>query len=100
MNTKNLPEWAVYKKEQDIIEVDPNIVYPLYLTKLGYNDNITQAQLEVARRCFTEDLLKAAGSAIHLRILRNDKFRLKNYPPGEPLKWRREYKRISAQKSK
>jgi len=96
-----LPEWATYieapESKYDIIEVEPDIVYPIYLEKLGWNKGtLTQNKLECARRCFTEDLYQSVGGKLRLRILKDDKYRLSNFPEGKPVNWRNEYKRISA----
>ena len=99
MKTDNLPEWATYDKGENVILVDPDIVYPLYLEKLGYDRKlITQAHLEVARKCFTQDLLQVTGPGLHLRISRTPEatWRLDRHIPGQPLDWRAEYKRISS----
>lgn len=98
MKTGNLPLWATYDQEHDIILVDPDKAYPLYLEKLGYDlDRVTQAQLETARLCFTEDLHQATGAGkLNLRILRNaqNTWRLSSFPPGTPISWAGEYRRI------
>lgn len=99
MNVKNLPDWAKYNKAGDIIIIDPDVVYPLYLEKLGYDEaKVTQAQLETARLCFTEDLFQVTGKGLKLRILKSpdDKWRLTHFPAGKPINWASEYKRISA----
>ena len=101
MKTDNLPEWAKYDKRNDIIIVDPEVVYPLYLKKLGYElSKLTQNMLECARRCFTEDLKTIVGGSLHLRIEKSKKetFKLVKYSLGKPINWRSEYKRISGQK--
>lgn len=98
MKTDNLPEWAKYKKNDDIIVVDPEVVYPIYINKLGYDPNkLTQNQIECARRCFTEDLQILAGGSLHLRIASTEKkiFQLKKYEVGTPINWRKEYIRIN-----
>lgn len=98
MNVENLPDWAKYNKAEDIVVVEPDEVYPLYLKKLGWDKGtVTQSKLECARRCFTEDLFKIVGGKLRLRILRGDgKYRLSNFPEGKPVNWRAEYKKISA----
>ena len=99
MKTDNLPEWATYNQAEDIIIVDPDVVYPLYLDKLGYDRKLlTQAHLEVARLCFTEDLFKITGKGLCLRILKKEDeiWRLDNYLPGKPINWAAEHKRISS----
>lgn len=71
MDIENLPDWASYNKAEDIVEVDPDVAYPLYLKKLGWDKGtLTQNRLECARRCFTEDLLKITGKGLHLRIIK------------------------------
>ena len=97
MNVENLPDWAKFNKAENMIEVDPDVVYPLYLEKLGWDKGIlTQNRLECARRCFTEDLLKITGKGLRLRIIRDVKYRLSNFPAGDPVSWRLEHRRISA----
>jgi len=98
MNTKKLPDWAIYNKAEDIIVVDPDVVYPLYLRKLGYSvKRLTGSELEVARRCFTEDLLLLTGPGLRLRIPKTvgGIWKLSKYPAGMPIDWRAEYERIS-----
>lgn len=99
MKIDNLPEWATYSKAEDIVLVDPDVVYPLYLDKLGYDRKLlTQAHLEVARLCFTEDLFQRTGKGLRLRILKkeDETWRLDNYLPGKPMNWAIEYQRIKA----
>lgn len=97
--TLNLPDWAKYNKQESIVEVKPSVVYPMYLKKLGWeNQPLTQSRLEVARRCFTEDLKIICGGTLGLRILREMKFALKNFPAGQPLSFRAEWKRINKKK--
>lgn len=97
MNVENLPDWASYNKAEDIVMVNPDEVYPLYLKKLGFEKGTqTQNRLECARRCFTEDLRKIVGGKLRLRILKDEKYRLSNFPEGKAINWRSEYKRISA----
>lgn len=98
MNVEHLPAWANYNEDKKIIVVDPDVVYPLYLAKLGYDvDSPTQAQLETARLCMTEDLHRLVGQKLILQILKSpdNKWRLTNFPPGTPIAWMREYERIS-----
>lgn len=98
MKTDNLPKWASYSKDRDIIVVDPEEVYPIYINKLGYDPNtLTQNQIECARRCFTEDLQINVGGFLRLHILKSEKgtFQLKKYKPGTPINWRKEYNRIN-----
>ena len=92
MDKATLPKWA---KETDdgFIAVEPATVYPLYLGKLGYEET-TQSALEVARKCFTRDLRLSLGEPFNLRILKDEDFRLTNYPPGPALDFRREYCRM------
>lgn len=63
----------------------PDIVYPLYLKKLGvkHPSETTQYWLEVARRCFTTDLRARVDGRLRLRILGDDDWRLSNFPPGD-----------------
>jgi hypothetical protein len=96
MNVDKLPAWAKYNEAEKLIEVKPDEIYPLYLKKLGWDKGtLTQTKLECARRCFTEDLNKAVGGKLHLRILRDEKYKLSNFPEGKPVNWRSEHKRIS-----
>lgn len=85
-----LPGWAVWGEDSDgiYVAVDPNVVYPLWLEKLGVEKAArTQYWLEVARRCFTEALkehLAPSGVKLdRLRILKGEPWRLANFPPGE-----------------
>lgn len=75
-----LPSFA--EERDGKIYVDPDKAYPLYLDKIGAT-GIDQCWLEIARRCFTEDLAKAVNSPVHIVILRKDgKWALKNFPVG------------------
>lgn len=101
MNLKNLPSWAEYDKKKRIIIVKPDVVYPMYLKELGYdNKKTTQFMLECARRCFTQDLITLIGPGIHLRIAKDEKYKLTEYPAGEPINWRTEYKRLLSARNK
>ena len=106
-----LPEWAGYDEKEDRVEVDPNVVYPMFLRKIehldpkleGITQRPTKNALEIARHIFTRTLksilytrkklgdLKnedfAEGKVfLKLRILPGDKrWALKNYPDGEPI---------------
>jgi hypothetical protein len=85
-----LPEWAAWAEDEDglYVAVDPNVVYPMWLDKLGVGKAArTQYWLEVARRCFTEALkerLAPSGVPLErLRILKGEAWRLVNFPAGE-----------------
>ena len=91
MNHPALPARASI--EDGTVFVAPGLAYEEALTALGVTDR-TQYWLEVARRCCTErlhiavkgslDLMNAiGGTGLHLRILRDDNYRLDLYPEGE-----------------
>lgn len=83
--TETLPDWAVWNEETQFVDVDPDVVYPMFLELLG--QPTTQVGLELARRAFTKvlrDKYCPKGTMLHLRILQKDeKWALKHYPHGE-----------------
>ena len=96
MDKTTLPKWAKkWAEETDdgFITVDPAKAYPLYLSKLGYEET-TQSGLEVARKCFTRDLRLSLGEPFNLRILKDKNWKLSGFPPGPALNFRREYCRM------
>lgn len=56
---KRLPEWASFNDDDGRIEIDPDIVYPIFIEKTGLEAD--QYGAEVARRCATEELRRAVG---------------------------------------
>jgi hypothetical protein len=62
-----LPRWAK-RGDDGMIEVDPDLAYPLYLRLLGVQ-TLDQFWLEVARRCLTADLKALLGTPLAIRIL-------------------------------
>lgn len=90
---QKLPDWASFNPKDGYVEVDPDVVYPLWLKRLeklspqfkGMSTKPTQCALEAARFIFTRVLKKAmydgGGDFLNLRILRNKKWALENYPP-------------------
>lgn len=103
MTAKKLPEWASVNKQDGFIEVDPDVVYPKVLTefkdllgdepRLAMLTETTQWTLEIARKTFTRDLLLITGPGLNLRILKNEDWKLANFPAGErpPLEFRTFY---------
>lgn len=92
MAESNLPSWAT-KLPDGRIQVDPDVVYPLFMDALGYEEP-TQAALEVCRRCFTEALFEIAGKGLHVHIMKRDRWALRNFPQGAPINFRGEYNRL------
>lgn len=108
--TDNLPEWASLNPDDGFVEVDPDVVYPLWLEKMeklekldptlkGISEKPTRHALEAARLIFTR-ALKAimyahGGKFLNLRILNKGKkekgkripgkWALMNFPVGEPI---------------
>lgn len=87
----NAPDYVVESGTEGVSKtfvVDPDIAYPMLLGELkgllhGGDESVTQYALEVARRCFTEDLKRMAKCPIMIRILpKEKKWALKNFPPG------------------
>lgn len=95
---KPLPEWATWNEEIGRVEVDPAVVYPVYLEELGFEPS--QNALECARRAVYQDLLKITGPGLHIYIAKNEDFKLSNYPEGPTLNTRAEYERICRERSK
>lgn len=98
---KNFTQVSVALLDEGInyFEVDPDVVYPLFLAELGYpkdGKQITQIELEVARLCFTRDLkeLYSPDKPMKLKILKRPAWALKNFPIGKKLLFIREYNRI------
>ncbi len=92
---KKLPQWAIFNKIQQKYIVDPAVVYPIYLKRLGYSE-ITQHGLEVARKCFSRDLRLIVGGPIHLKITKNEAWKLNKFRIGSPKDSIAEYKRITS----
>ena len=78
---KALPFWAKWRKDGAVV-VDGDKAYPHYLEKLHMEPS--QFSLEVARRCFTEDLKVKLETPMHIVIVPNPKWRLENYLEGQP----------------
>lgn len=78
MFNHGLPKWARLNKRDGYVEVDPDVVYPLFLKNLNLSP--TKANLEKARLTFTRRLNKLKGPNLNLRILKKDgKWALKNF---------------------
>lgn len=76
-----LPGWA--SKHGEKIHIDPDKAYPLYLDKLGHAHEPDQYWLEVARRCFTEDLHQIVKGPMHLVIeAKSGQWALRNFAEG------------------
>jgi hypothetical protein len=76
-----LPRWAK-RDADDMIEVDPDLAYPVYLALLGVQA-LDQFWLEVARRCLTTDLKALLGTPLCVRILAGSgRYALAAVPPG------------------
>ena len=80
---RKMPFWAGRRKDGAIL-VDSDKAYPLYLEKLHME--ASQFSLEVARRCFTQDLKLWLGSQLHIVIVPglHNRWRLDKYPEGQP----------------
>lgn len=70
------------REESRRIVVDPAKAYPLYFNLLG-QPAVTQYWMEVARMCFTQDLIEVYGKPLHIQIARNLNYRLDRYPRGD-----------------
>ena len=83
MNAADLPRWA-RRGADDMIEVDPDLAYPIYLALLGINlDDVDRFWVEVARRCLTTDLKALLGTPLCVRILAGSgRYALAAVPPG------------------
>lgn len=92
---KRLPEWAKYDKETGKVDVSSDEGHAIYLKELGFGGT-TQAEIECARACLENDLLKVTGPGLILRLVPTDeqKYMLDKYPVGEQLNSRVEYGRI------
>lgn len=101
MAEPKLPSWAKLDKNGKV-EVDPDVVYPLFLDALEYPGNKpTRTQLETARRCLTEVLkVDYEIGPFTLRILKRERWALKNFdlPDDGGNRFRREYERIKREK--
>lgn len=96
----SLPNWAAWG-EDGFVEVDPDVVYPIYLEALKVKKP-DRYWLEVARRCFTEDLRRVHGPGLKLRILRRPDWRLDKFPKGAgaeagSAEFRRHYRKLEAE---
>ncbi len=89
----NPPSWATLNQETGFYEVDPDVVYPMYLEKLGITE-ITQHALELARRCFTKDLHQGIKGILRIRILKKPRWALIKYPVGIPFNFSEMYARM------
>jgi hypothetical protein len=95
----HLPRWAKMNPASGMIEIDPDVVYPLFLKVLGYEKVIAQTTLESARLCFTHLLHTVVGNnmkTMRVRILKRPKWRLDKYKPGPPVGWIADYNRAVA----
>lgn len=101
-----LPGWVTVserrtrdrKKPLLVLEVNPAVVYPLWLKILGYGDeDVTQAKLECARKCMTRYLWDLLDDGFIFKIRKDLRYRLVNYPPGSPINWRKEYERLKGE---
>jgi hypothetical protein len=71
------------KDDTGVIVVEPGVIYPHYLGVIGHGGPITQSALETARYVFTEDCKQLFGGFVHIRILKDEKYRLANFDVGE-----------------
>lgn len=88
----NIPDYVVDTENEGSAKrlvVDPDLAYPALLKELApflhlkNDDAVTQYALEVARRCFTEDLKRIVKGPIVIQILAKDKkWALRNFPSG------------------
>ena len=77
-----LPEWAVFNEADGFVEVDPDVVYPLFLD----GAEPSQVGLETARLKFTKilrDEIAPEDIRLNLRILSRPHWALINFPVGE-----------------
>lgn len=78
-----LPKWAEYNAITGRIDVDPDVVYPLFLDGAVP----TQVRLEMARMKLTKilrDEIVPEGAFLSICILTSDyRWRLSNFPMGE-----------------
>ena len=78
------PDWVQEVTKDGVYVIDPDIAFPLYMKKLDLllGMEVTQYKLEVARRCFTEDLREFVGGPLHIRIIKGqgNQWRLSNFP--------------------
>jgi len=90
-----LPSWAKISADGEWVEVDPEVMYPVFLNAMGF-DHPSQHRLEACRRAMTTALkdFKSEGD-LKIRILAGDKgWALKNHPEGDPAdfeSWRAKY---------
>ena len=79
--SRKLPNWARMGKD-GYIEVWPHKAYPLFVEAAGLK--MDQYGLEVARRCMTKYLKELLQvETLYLRILKDTRYKLSNYPEGE-----------------
>lgn len=64
------------------VEIDPDIAYPAMLKELKC-DKIDRYWLEVARRCFQEDIIRIMGKPIRFYIMRRENWALAKFPEGD-----------------
>lgn len=76
----NIPLWAKIH-DNGKVEVDPDIVYPLFLDALGYNET-TQEALETCRMVFTKHLHNIVNGNLHLVITYRPRWALHNFKHG------------------
>ena len=90
--------WAAFDADTGKVEVEPGEVYPYILGKMeemkpelkGIKENPTQNALECARKIFTRYLKNLmydidGDGELNIRILRDPKYKLANYPEGDKI---------------
>jgi vacuolar-type H+-ATPase subunit C/Vma6 len=72
----------VQEVEESVFEIDIDVAYPVYLQELGLGTDAFN--VEVARRCLTQDMIQEFGGSILIRLKSVDKrWKLSDLPGGE-----------------
>lgn len=74
-----LPEWAKWKEEKVIVDID--LAYPIYLHQIGLE--ASQYSIGVVKWCITKDIVEITESVCHIvRFQGSGKWHNDNLPAG------------------
>ncbi len=81
---KRFPSWAKENPTDRYLELDPSQLYPMSLAPIikHHKEKISQYLLEVARRCIVTYLKELSDGPLNLRITKDNRWCLQNFPPG------------------